>query len=393
MRTACPPAKMSCVAVDGSLSQGQGSQSIHDAELQRELVIGLLAAPGPASELTESMVGEIADRLAGQLPGVRWRVEFVSDRLVQPPTDLSELIAAGRRMLLERGWHLAVCVTDLPLQTARRPVIAHVGATHGVAVLSMPALGPVSVRKRTAETIVRLVGHILGDLAQAEGAAERLPLAEAVTRRKREMGARTERGENGVGFVARAVTGTIWLLLGVLRATRPWRLALRLMRVLAVAFAAGVFALVTSDIWRLAHYLGPLRLVAIGLGSVAAITVTIMVSTGLWERSPHPAAREQVALFNMVTAATVSLGVAALYLALFAAMLAAALLLVPGSLLGLVLGNPAGVADQVSLAWLATSIATLGGALGAALESSESVREAAYTYQPDTQIDAVTGPL
>ncbi len=65
--------------------------------------MGLLAAPGPASELTESLVGEIADRLAGQLPGVRWRVEFVSDRLVQPPTDLSELIAAGRRMLLERA--------------------------------------------------------------------------------------------------------------------------------------------------------------------------------------------------------------------------------------------------------------------------------------------------
>jgi hypothetical protein len=31
--------------------------------------------------------------------------------------------------------------------------------------------------------------------------------------------------------------------------------------------------------------------------------------------------------------------------------------------------------------------------LGAALESGESVREAAYTYQPDTQIDAVAGPL
>ena len=296
-------------------------------------------------------------------------------------------------MLLDRGWHLAVCVTDLPLQTARRPVIAHVSTTHGVAVLSMPALGPVSVRKRTAETIVRLVGHILGDPAQAESAAERVPLAEVVTRRMRELGGRTERGEHGVGFVARVITGNIWLLLGMLRANRPWRLALRLMRVLAVAFAAGVFALVTSDIWRLAHYLGPLRLVVIGLGSVSAITVTIMVSTGLWERSPHPAAREQVALFNIVTAATVGFGVAALYLALFIAMLAAALLLVPGSLLGLVLRHPAGVADQVSLAWLATSIATLGGALGAALESGESVREAAYTYQPDTQIDAVADPL
>ena len=239
-------------------------------------------------------------------------------------------------------------MTALPLQTARRPVIAHVGATHGVAVLSMPALGSVSVRKRTVETIVRLLGHMLGDLEQAEDAAERLPLAEVVTRRIRELGARTERGEQGLGFGARVVTGNIWLLLGMLRANRPWRLALRLMRALAVAFAAGVFALVTSDIWRLSCYFGPLRMVVIALGSVAAITVTIMVSTGLWERSPHPAAREQVALFNIVTAATVGLGVAALYLALFIAMLAAALLLVPGNLLGLVLGHSAGVADQVS---------------------------------------------
>jgi hypothetical protein len=358
-----------------------------------EVVIGLLASPGPASELTESLAGEIADRLAGQLPGVRWRVEFVSDRLVEPPTNLSALIAAGRRALLERGWHLAVCVTDLPLQTARRPVIAHVSATHGVAVLSMPALGPVSVRKRTAETIVRLVGQILGD--DQAPSADAAPLAQAVTRRMRELDGRTghgEYGEYGAGFLARVITGNIWLLLGMLRANRPWRLALRLMRVLAVAFAAGVFALVTSDIWRLSHYLGSLRLTVIALGSVTGITVTIVAATGLWEHSPHRAAREQVALFNIVTTATVGLGVAALYAALFTVMCAAALLLVPGNLLGLILGRPAGVASQVSLAWLATSIATLGGALGAALESGETVREAAYTYQPDMQLEADDSP-
>ena len=78
-------------------------------------------------------------------------MEFVSDRLVEPPT-------------------------DLPLQTARRPVIAHVSATHGVAVLSMPALGPVAVRKRAAETIVRLVGHMLGDIAVAADSEPRRPL-------------------------------------------------------------------------------------------------------------------------------------------------------------------------------------------------------------------------
>src|SRR6201996_134542 len=204
---------MASVVVNGIVAEGPGAESVPDTKPRPELVIGLLAAPGPASELTESLVGEIADRLAGQLPGVRWRVEFVSDRLVQPPTDLSELIAAGRRMLLDRGWHLAVCVTDLPLQTARRPVIAHVSATHGVAVLSMPALGPVSVRKRTAETIVRLVGHMLGDIALAADAGQRRTLAGAVTRRMRQLGTRIEHGEHGVGFAARVGSGHVWLLL------------------------------------------------------------------------------------------------------------------------------------------------------------------------------------
>jgi hypothetical protein len=147
-----------------------------------------------------------------------------------------------------------------------------------------------------------------------------------------------------------------------------------------------VFALVTSDIWRLAAHLGSVRLAVIAVGSAAVTSVTIMFATGLWERSPHPAAHEQVILFNIVTAATVGIGVAVLYLALFAAMLAAALLLVPGDLLSTALGHPAGVADQVRLAWLATSIATLGGGLGAALESRETVREAAYTYQPDPRL-------
>ncbi len=370
---------------------GEGDQAA-----QSDLVVGLLASPGPAAELTAGLVAEVADRLAAQLPGVRWKVEFVIDRLVEPPTDLTEVISAGRRMLLDRGWHLVVCVTDLPLQTARRPVIAHVSATHGVAVLSLPALGPVAVRRRAVETIVRLAGHLLGDTGQAaDGGGRPRPLAQVVRRRMLELGRRVELEEHGMGLVARVVTGNIWLLLGMLRANRPWRLAVRLVRAMVAAVAVGVFALVTSDIWRLAGYLGTLRLTIIGLGSVAATSVTIMIATGLWERSPRRSAREQVILFNIVTAITVGIGVAVLYAAIFVAMLAAALLLVPAGLLGSVLGHPAGVADQVQLAWLATSLATLGGALGAALETRETVREAAYTYRPDTQLEPAdrAGPV
>jgi hypothetical protein len=177
----------------------------------------------------------------------------------------------------------------------------------------------------------------------------------------------------------------------MIRANQPWRLAIGLSRALTAALAAGVFALVTPDIWRLADALGWIRLSVIAIASVAAITIALVAGAGLWEHTSHPGVRKQVTLFNLATTVTVVLGVLSLYAALLLLALLTAPVLVPAQLLDQGIGHAARVGDYLKLAWLTSSLATLGGALGAGLETDEVVRAAAYTYRWGRGQDRRTG--
>lgn len=110
--------------------------------------VGVVAAPGTAGALAEDLVADVERELSSHFPGVCWRLQLVVDGLVRPPAGDAELVAAARDLLLARDWDLALCLTDLPLRVARRPVVAHASPVHGVAVLSVPALGTVGVRRR-----------------------------------------------------------------------------------------------------------------------------------------------------------------------------------------------------------------------------------------------------
>jgi cell division protein FtsX len=66
-----------------------------------------------------------------------------------------------------------------------------------------------------------------------------------------------------------------------------------------------------------------------------------------------------------------------LYLGLFVVTLVGALAMIPPDVLEQQLSHPVGAGDYLQLAWLVTSIATIGGALGSLVESDLSVRTAA----------------
>ena len=201
----------------------------------------------------------------------------------------------------------------------------------------------------------------------------------------KEIGHKIEVDESDVRMVARVAAGNMRLLVGMLRANRPWQLSMHLTRASVTALGAAALALVTSDIWQLADDLGAVRLGLITVASVLTTICTFIIGAQLWERSPRPEAREQVILFNIVTLATVTIGVLSLYGTLLVLTWLGSLLLVPTGLLSETLGHTVRIGDKWELVWLTSSLATIGEAVGAGWESDESVREAAYTYRADDQ--------
>ena len=117
--------------------------------------------------------------------------------------------------------------------------------------------------------MLRLIGALLGE-AEDGGADGRTDTARRrrIGSRLRELGCDVEGQSPSLRFTTRVFTGHLRLLFGMVRANRPWQLAARLSRALTAAAAAGVFALVTPDIWSLASALGWQRLTVVSVGSV-----------------------------------------------------------------------------------------------------------------------------
>ena len=353
-----------------------------------EIVLGMVAAPGPASTLARELVeADFEDELDRRLPGARWRIEVHEARLVLPPATDVEIVDAARRVLLDRGWNAVVCLTDLPLHVHRRPVVVHANPVQNVAIVSVPAFGAVGARPRVREAIVRLLERLIGSrrgldpAGTTRGAGSRRRL----TQRVRELG--TDTADDAFAFTARVLSGNLTLLAGMVAANQPWQLSLRLSRALTGAVAVGVFGIEYSDVWRLSDAFDWWRLVGTSWLSVLATAATLIVGAELWERSTVPGARKQVMLFNIATLVTVVLGVTVLYLALYLLALLAAFWFVVPHVYNVAVGHPASLRDYFQLAWLTCSLAMIGGALGAALETEDAVRGAAYVSRLDIQTE------
>jgi hypothetical protein len=357
----------------------------HSEQHRPEIVVGLVATPPDyparvAARLTAELAGRLAERVDAD---VRWTVREGWGE-VAPRRDggvealLDDL---ARRRTADR-WDVAICLTDLPLHTNRVPLVAQTSARRRVAMVSLPALGLRQMRAVRA-AVPDLVGRLLTDASDQRIPPNGWAPAELASR---VAPIRRVTGEGDAGelhYVASRLIGRVRLLAGMVRANRPGRALLGLSKLLVGAFGTAVFALTTNTIWQMGDALGGLRLTIIMLLALTGLVAWLIIAHDLWEKPDRETSAELTRLFNLGTILTLSLATAVSYLVLFAGTVLAGALLIDTSVLKQTLQHPVDFTDYLALAWIISSLATVGGAIGSGLEKEETVRAAAYGYHPE----------
>lgn len=349
-----------------------------------DVVLALLAAPGLSHDIAQSLARDLPELLRRRAPEVPWRVEVQLEPRAGAAGANVDLVDLARRRMLEEGWRFVICLTDLPLHVARHPVTAHVSVSLGVGLVSVPALGPVAMETNVRQAVLRVIDRLLGSGSKAPRQGPPGPIPTAVLQELASPVGHADVEEGGtVRYVTAVVLGNLRLVLGMVRANRPWQLVTSLSGALVAALGTAAFGITSPGIWMIVEGAGWPRMVAVAVASVVSICASMIIVHGLWERSPSPPARERVILMNVATVATITIGILVHYVALFVINLVGAVALIDMGVIQQALKRPVGFEMYLELAWLVASLATVGGALGAALESDQAVRAAAYGYRAE----------
>ncbi|CCH32556.1 hypothetical protein ABZ816_23545 [Actinosynnema sp. NPDC047251] len=345
-----------------------------------QVTVGVLADEGLPERVITTIADDLPDTFAARVSGrARWRVEHEVDRLPLDDDGDIPMRALSQEHRQDRGWDVLVLVTDLPRRAGTQPVVAGVDVEHGVAMISLPALGAVMVGRRTRALLVhvvrQLVSRQLGIAGDRDGGG--------VVARVREALAPTQRISGGpespvTRLALVGLRGRLRLLAGMVRDNRPWRLVPHLAGATAAAAGTAAYGIITSSFWKLADALPPLRLAAITVVTVLVMTVWLTVRNHLWDRPSETAERRKMLLYNVSTATTLAIGVACMYAILFVLALLAAAVLIDSGYFEQTLGHPVGAGSYLKLVWLCSSVGIVAGALGSSLEDEETVRDATY---------------
>ena len=361
---------------------------------RRTLVVGLLADPDTPAEIAAKLVDTLPDILGERVDGeITWDVRTMTHPVTASVQDPEEVLGAVADKTADTDWDIGVYLTDLPMQHGQQPILADLDHDRHVAGLSLPGFGPFLQHHKVRHAVVRLVADLTGTADAGLDHGEHHPsrLGRAAARHLQPVQVvQAGEGQHTRRYVTTRGRGRARLLAGMVRTNQPWRLVLGMRTALAAVLGTSAYLTLTSTTtWVLATRLAAGKLILTLLVAVALMVAWIIGAHHLWERARDPGEREETVLYNASTVLTLSIGVIVMSATVYVLTLLGSLFFLEPSVLGSSLGRPPTLGDHLVLAWLATGLATIAGALGSGLDSEDAVRRAAYGYRERQRRDEI----
>jgi hypothetical protein len=339
--------------------------------------IGLMADPGVPENVAASVAPELARELSNssgeQGPVVRWEVEVSQTRLPINRQGEIPLMRQAHRIRSEQGWDYLVYLTDLPRAQNDQSMLSEASSAAHAALVSLPALGAYRLKARAGELLLALIQSM-------QRGTEDFPSVAAARRALGHSAVHRAAGDGDISYLVLPGRANRWRLLsGMVRSNRPGRLLTALSSCMAAAAATGAFGIFYASIWGMADAMSAPRLALVSAVVIAALSAWLILHHGLWNRIREADDRWRAGLDNAATLITVGTGVALMYGVLWAVLFVAGLVVIPPDYLQSQLGHPVTLVDYLRLSWLAASLGTMAGALGASFDSPDAIREATYS--------------
>lgn len=354
--------------------------------------IGLVAAPGVTEKIACRLKTELPELLTSHFSeNHEWQIETIIDPLTGSAETVQKIFRKISDYQNNNEWQYTIGLTDLPIIRNGNAVAFDINSSNGASLISIPSYGWRPIKKRLQRSILGIIDAIdeynESNMKQAEGEDEseqqlnaQFPFSNLVT--KTEYFEDTD-SKHTLYYVSSNTKGSFRLISGMTFANNPFNMLKSLSNVVAIAFTTGAFGIVFTTMWNLSFVYSAWRMLFIMLVAILGMMVWIIVAHNLWESSKESNNKQITMLYNLTTTLTLTVSIVFYYLILFCLFLLASLVVLPPGYLGqtLQLNGPASFITYINLAWFATSISTVAGAIGAGLNNESQILESTYGYR------------
>ncbi len=343
------------------------------------ITVGLVPSPGLAEDIANDISQNLADDLSQQIDvSAPWDVHVRTNPLSGTDTDSPDLFEALGSVDDANAWDYAIAITDIPFRRDGQIVIASSSNERCAAWISIPALGPFALRRRTRELVIQLVHDLC---APQENDDSGRAIDPGVARRA----ATTSEGNR---YVAPGILGQARLVGGMVYANKPWNTFPSFKKTGVTAVATGSYGLIFTSLWELGAAYTVWRLTGLMLLAMTILATWIITTHRLWQHPAPAMSGYLTTLYNVTTIVTIASGVIFAYVLIYIMLLIESAVFMPPSLLESKIQQPVGPLNYAAAAWVTASVATLAGALGASLEDTAAVRRATFGWRQRQRLES-----